>query len=647
MGVESLVAILVIMPFAAALLAFGVKDARVIKPLVISSMLVLMVASVMLLMRVVEAGPIAVVSGHLWDNLILVLDFALLAYFLYVGFTSKHPLILALAGIQAVMLPVLKFFILPSGLKVQPVLYIDLLSVIMTLVISIIGGLIIIYALDYMRDHEAHLKLDHTRQHVFFFFMVAFLGAMNGLVFANSLLWLFFFWEVTTLCSFHLIRHDLNAEAIGNALRALWMNLLGGAALVLGMILLWQAGETLSIQDLTGFGTVGAALLLPLALFCFTGFTKAAQVPFQSWLLGAMVAPTPVSALLHSSTMVKAGVYLVLRLAPAYEGTQLSVAIAVFGAFVFMVTSIVAISQHNAKRVLAYSTISNLGLIVCCAGINSDLAIAAAIALIVFHAISKGVLFLVVGTIEQRIESRDIEDMEGLVAKLPLLSGIAMLGMITMLFVPFGVLFGKWASIQAAAVPFSAWFPLVVGFLAVGSATTMVYWTKWIGRMISLVSFERGAVVEPKSFLSYSTILLMVAGAVVLSVFVAPLVNILITPAESTMGYAKAFETAGWHLRSAFGLFTPWPLFIAVALALLLPALLVRVKSDQYREAYLCGGNVPGAEVPSFYSLADQSVKIRTGSAYWESLFGERSLTNWINGAAVILLLVLFVGVFV
>ncbi|MBU4533285.1 MAG: NADH-quinone oxidoreductase subunit L [Firmicutes bacterium] len=647
MGVETLIAVLVIMPFAAALLTLVVKDARIIKPLVIASISVLMVASVLLLIRVLESGPIAFSPGNLWDILILVLDFVLLAYFLYIGFTSRHPLILTLAGAQAVMLPVLKFYILPSTAKVDPVLYIDLLSVIMALVISIIGGLIIIYALDYMRDHEAHLKLDKTRQHIFFFFMIAFLGAMNGLVFANSLLWLFFFWEVTTLCSFHLIRHDLNAEAIRNALRALWMNLLGGAALVLGMILLWQASETLAIQQLMGLGTVGAALLLPIALFCFTGFTKAAQVPFQSWLLGAMVAPTPVSALLHSSTMVKAGVYLVLRLAPAYEGTQLSVAIAIFGAFVFMVTSVVAISQNNAKRVLAYSTVSNLGLIICCAGINSDLAIAAAIALIVFHAVSKAVLFLVVGSIEQRIESRDIEDMEGLVAKLPLLSGMAILGMVTMLFVPFGVLFGKWASIQAAAVPFSAWFPLVVGLLAIGSATTMVYWTKWIGRMISVVSFNRDAKVEPKSFLSYTTILLMVAGAVVLSVFVAPLVNILITPAESTMGYAKAFETAGWHLRSDWGLFTPWPLFIAITLALLLPALLIRVRGDQYREPYLCGANDPSGVGPTFHSIADQGVAVRTGGAYWEALFGERGLTNWINGAALLLLVVLFVGVFV
>lgn len=645
MAVGSLVGVLVILPFLAGLVLLGVKDEKARKPLVIAPVLVLMIASVLLLLRVIENGPLALSPAPFWDTLILLLDLALLAYFLYVGYQSRHIPVLVLAGLQAVLLPLLKFVWLPSGFAVQPVLYIDLLSVVMTLVISLIGGLIVIYALDYMRGHELHLKLEVTRQPVFFLFLIAFLGAMNGLVFANSLLWLFFFWEVTTLCCFHLIRHDLTEVALQNALRALWMNLLGGGALVVGMALLWQAHQTLSIQELTGIATVGPALLLPLAFFCFTGFTKAAQVPFQSWLLGAMVAPTPVSALLHSSTMVKAGVYLVLRLAPVYEGTMLSTAVALFGGFVFMMTSIIAISQTNAKRVLAYSTVSNLGLIVCCAGINTDLAIAAAIALIIFHAVSKGVLFMVVGLIEQQIESRDIEDMEGLAAKLPLLTGMAVFGMITMLFVPFGVMFTKWASVQAAAAPISVWFPLIVAFLVVGSATTVAYWTKWIGRMISLVSLENGTNIEQKTFFGYSTILVLGAAAVVLSVFLAPLFNALITPAGTAMGYGEALETAGWHLRTAWGLFTPWPLFIAVAVALLLPALLVRVRKEQYRPAYLCGANAE-AEAPSFYSLAGGVAPLQTGGAYWVMLFGESSLNRWVNGAGIVFLAVLFVGVF-
>jgi ech hydrogenase subunit A len=152
-----------------------------------------------------------------------------------------------------------------------------------------------------------------------------FLGAMNGLVFANNIYWLYFFWEVTTLCCFELIAHDLTKEAVNIAAKALWMNSVGGTAFVLAIIYLYAnhgGAEALSLQNIIngGFGQAAVAML-PIALLCFTGFTKAAQMPFQGWLLGAMVAPTPVSALLHASTMVKAGVYLVVRLAPIYVGT--------------------------------------------------------------------------------------------------------------------------------------------------------------------------------------------------------------------------------------------------------------------------------------------------------------------------------------
>jgi ech hydrogenase subunit A len=132
-----------------------------------------------------------------------------------------------------------------------------------------------------------------------------------------------------------------------------------------------------------------------------------------------MVAPTPVSALLHSSTMVKAGVYILVRLAPIFQATFSGYVLAFIGAMTFLLASAIAISQSNAKRVLAYSTIANLGLIVACAGIGTYEAIWAAILLIIFHAISKSLLFLSVGTVEHKIDSRDIEDMNGLIVRMP------------------------------------------------------------------------------------------------------------------------------------------------------------------------------------------------------------------------------------
>ena len=204
-------------------------------------------------------------------------------------------------------------------------------------------------------------------------------GAMNGLGLCDSLTWVFFFWEITTLCSFFLISHDGTREAKRNATRALWMNMVGGIGFLAAMLFMQKAIGTLSIQAMLAQSVVmhSTAAMLPIAFLCFAAFTKSAQLPFQSWLCGAMVAPTPVSALLHSSTMVKAGVYLVLRLSPAFAGTMLAGIVSLTGAFTFVAASALACGQSNGKKILAYSTIANLGLIIACAGMATPAAITA------------------------------------------------------------------------------------------------------------------------------------------------------------------------------------------------------------------------------------------------------------------------------
>ncbi|MDR0239864.1 MAG: NADH-quinone oxidoreductase subunit L, partial [Deltaproteobacteria bacterium] len=412
------------------------------------------------------------------------LDFALLFVILYLAWRYKHALALMLVAAQIVGLAVLDAVIMrnaPEGLPM--LLRFDSLSVVMICVISLVGGVICYYALGYMKEHEEHLHLARSRQPQFYAILVLFLGAMNGLVLADNLGWVYFFWEITTLCSFLLIGHDKTAEATQNALRALWMNMAGGVAFLLALMMLQAKFGTLSVQLLMDEATSSVVFLLPLALLCIGGFTKSALTPFQSWLCGAMVAPTPVSALLHSSTMVKAGVYLLLRLSPMLADTALGIGVAIFGAFTFFVTSALAVGQSNAKRVLAYSTIANLGLITACAGMGTDMAISAGILCIIFHAISKGLLFLCVGSIEQRIGSRDMEDMRGLAQRMPTTANITVLGIMTMMLPPFGMLLCKWMTIEAAtAVPGGT--VLLIFLLALGSALTVLYWARFAGIML-------------------------------------------------------------------------------------------------------------------------------------------------------------------
>src|SRR5450830_1730117 len=474
-SIAQLVAVAVLLPLVAGLICYFVRSSAVRTFTVVVTAIALIVVSLLLL----QNGPFEYspppMAGMEWGTIILVADMALLVLFLALGIYLKNVLVTVFAVAQGAIMGYVEFG-MGIHTEVQPAFFVDELSIIMALVISIVGSLICVYALEYMKDHEQHLHLEKSRQPRFFFYMVLFLGAMNALVFSNNLLWVYFFWEVTTLCSFMLIRHDLTEVSMANATRALWMNSLGGVAFTAGIMFMLQQAHTLSLKELISGQTPGVAIILPLSLLVFAGFTKAAQMPFQSWLLGAMVAPTPVSALLHSSTMVKAGVYLIVRLAPAYVDTHLSTIVAVAGAFTFLLTATLAISQSNAKRVLAYSTISNLGLIIACAGINTSLAIRAAIMLIIFHAISKALLFLCTGTIEHLIGSRDIEDMEGVAAKLPITGLITVIGVITMLLPPFAVLISKWAAIEA-----SVNMPPIALIFIVGSAATTLFWVTWVG----------------------------------------------------------------------------------------------------------------------------------------------------------------------
>ena len=303
---------------------------------------------------------------------------------------------------------------------------------------------------------------------------------MFGIVFSNNLMWIYFFWEITTLCSFLLIGYKDDKASQESAFRALNMNLLGGVVFAIGIVSLYTSSHVMELDKLLQLDK--SYVLLPAVCIAFAGLVKSAQFPFSSWLTGAMVAPTPVSALLHSSTMVKAGVYIILRVAPVLENTVAAKMLMLIGGVSFLITAFIAISQSNAKKVLAYSTISNLGLIVACAGINTYAAVWAAILLIIFHAVAKSLLFLCVGIIEYKLGSRDIEDMDYLIMRMPKLTAVMMTGMAGMFLAPFGMIISKVATLKA----FVDSNPGMAIILAYGSAATVFFWIKWMGKIMSI-----------------------------------------------------------------------------------------------------------------------------------------------------------------
>lgn len=427
-------------------------------------------------------------GGHLLHGSMMAAELAVAAFVLWVAIRAKN---LWIGGLILAQTLLLGWFEWRHGgaLPAMADLYLDRFALLMGLINGVLGGAIGLFALGYMGEYH-RLHADYPdRRPMFFAVLMVFLGAMFGLLFANNLLWFSLFWEVTTLCSFLLIGYSGTAEARRNALRALAINLAGGLALAGAIVWLHAATGRVELREMLARPELA---LMPAALICFAGLTKSAQFPFSGWLLGAMVAPTPVSALLHSSAMVKAGVYAVVRMAPVIVETPVGIVVALVGATTFLAGSLAAICTGDAKRVLAYSTVANLGLVVLCGGIGTYEAVWAALLLIAFHAVAKCLLFLCVGVIEHRLGSRQIEAMSGLVATMPRVSVMMQIGMAGMFLAPFGMLISKWAVLKAVVDA----HPLFSLFIAFGSAATLFFWVKWMGKLLEVVgareNVERG-----------------------------------------------------------------------------------------------------------------------------------------------------------
>ncbi len=479
-----LIVFLIGFPFAAALLLALMRKSGPVRKYTLFSFCAIIIAAVLyFVFDDLTAGVNRLyLPETAWlDRIMLLGEWALMALIVYVSFRHRKYYCALLSAAQTLLMTYLEL----SGYTALEGYHIltDRLTIIMCLIIGIVGCLICVYAMGYMKDYHAHHKEYKDRRSFFFAMLFVFLGAMFGLVFSNNLTWIYFFWEITSVCSFLLIGYNQSEEAIRNSFRALWMNLLGGLGFALAIAYCTIRLEVIDLNQLVQMGSTAAFAIVPVILLAFAGLTKSAQLPFSGWLLGAMVAPTPTSALLHSATMVKAGVYLLLRLSPALCGNLAGLMVTTIGGFTFLATSMLAISQSDGKKVLAYSTISNLGLITACAGVGMHEAVWAGVLLMIFHAVSKSLMFLSVGAVENVLGSRNVEDMHGLVVKLPGLAFVMIVGIAGMFLAPFGMLISKWAALKAFVDSNSI---LLVVFLIFGSATTLFYWTKWLGSLVAV-----------------------------------------------------------------------------------------------------------------------------------------------------------------
>jgi multicomponent Na+:H+ antiporter subunit A len=346
--------------------------------------------------------------------------------------------------------------------------YADGLGLLFALLITGIGSLIVIYSSRYFDGHPAAGRFHAT--------LFAFMGAMLGVVLANNVLVLFVFWELTGFTSFLLIGFDHERqEARASAVQALLVTGTGGMALLAAAVLIEQAAGTLNLSTLLATGvSLQNAETYPaiVVLVLFAACTKSAQVPFHFWLPNAMTAPTPVSAYLHSATMVKAGIYLVARLTPVAGGTPLWIGlVTVVGGLTMAAGAWRALAETDLKRVLAYATVSALGVLMLLLGVGTEGAVTAALVYLVAHACYKGALFLVAGTLEHETGTRDVTQLGGLRRSMPVTALAAALAACSMAGVPLFLGFtGKELFYEALLGHSAGWTKPLLALAVVASA---------------------------------------------------------------------------------------------------------------------------------------------------------------------------------
>ena len=352
----------------------------------------------------------------------------------------------------------------------------DALSWVLTLVVTGVGALVLLYCAAYFLPDEEGLGR-------FTGVLLAFAGAMYGLVLADDVYLLFIMWEATTVFSYLLIGHYTGRKASRNAaLQALLVTTLGGLTMLVGLVLLAVTAGTSRVSELVAAPPEGAIVAVAIMLILVGALSKSAIVPFHFWLPAAMAAPTPVSAYLHAAAMVKAGIYLIARFAPGYaELPGWREVLLGLGVLTMIVGGLVALRQVDLKLLLAYGTVSQLGFLTAVVGFGTETMATAGLTLLLAHALFKSALFLSVGTIDRRAGTRDLRKLSGLGREAPILATVSALALASMAGLP--PLLGFVAKeavftglLEAGGV--HGWVVLVG--LAAGSALTVAYSARFL-----------------------------------------------------------------------------------------------------------------------------------------------------------------------
>ena len=448
---------------------------------------------------------------------------------------------------------------------------VDTLAWLLALVVTGIGALVLVYCARYFSADEPSLGR-------FAALLLAFAGTMYGLVTADDLVIMFMFWEITSVLSYLLIGHYTHKrESRGAALQALIVTTFGGLVMLVGVVMISVAAGTTSLSYIVANPVTDAMGTWAVLLILVGALSKSALVPFHFWLPAAMAAPTPVSAYLHAAAMVKAGIYIIARLAPGYADSDGWLPVLVtLGVWTMVVGAWRALRQYDLKLLLAYGTVSQLGFLMIAVGFNTrDTALAGA-ALLLAHALFKATLFLVVGVIDHRAGTRDWRKLSGVGRSAPALAVIALVAVASMVGLPplFGFVAKEavFTSLLDAGVGGSGWGYVALIGTAVGSVLTMAYSIRFFWGAFGTRKKQPKTVLHASAWDTLFAPGVLTALTIGLGLF-ASMLDPLLAPYADTVPGAGSRTEPPYHLALWHGL---EPAFYLSAVVLLLGALLFR-----------------------------------------------------------------------
>ena len=426
----------------------------------------------------------------------------------------------------------------------------DTLSWVMTLVVTGVGALVMLYCRVYFRGKTSGLGR-------FSAVLLAFAGAMYGLVLTDDAVMLVMFWEMTSILSYLLIGHyHTRAASRRAALQALLVTTLGGLVMFVGVVILVVAAGTTSLSGILELAPTGPLVDVALVLLLVGAVSKSALFPLHFWLPGAMAAPTPVSAYLHAAAMVKAGIYLLARFAPAFaESDPWRPVVVTLGVVTMILAGVQALRETDLKRILAFGTVSQLGFISTVIGFGARDTALAGIALLLSHALFKSALFLVVGVIDRQLSTRDIDELSGVGRQAPTMAALSMVAVATMAGLPptlgFVAKEAAFTALLDEALAGDVWGLVALVGVVLGSALTLSYGIRFVWGAFWTKRDASGAQREqthwPDPPLGFLTSPLILASLALAGGLVAPLLDDVLSGYADTAPGDGHYHLALWH----------------------------------------------------------------------------------------------------